>query len=228
MSSLGEYLREAPAPKEKRAIPFPTDVGSALPPVVTPYDEQIRTLVQQLFFARESGLVRNVGFAPAEAPAQTASLCLEVARTLAAAGQYDVGLIDASLGLSPLPDELHLSNPGRAEAPWPLARRLWLVPRHNWWPESGLPPVPDHNLERLREVMTEFDCSILYCAPVSWLTARIGRACDGLVLVLTAGKTRRLVAAQVKDCIGKMHIPLLGSVLVERRFPVPEGLYRNL
>ena len=49
-----------------------------------------------------------------------------------------------------------------------------------------------------------------------------------LVLVLTANKTRRLVAAQIKDQLSKAQVPLLGTVLAERRFPVPKGLYRSL
>jgi len=48
------------------------------------------------------------------------------------------------------------------------------------------------------------------------------------VLVLTANKTRRLVAAQIKDQLSKAQVPLLGTVLAERRFPVPQGLYRSL
>jgi Mrp family chromosome partitioning ATPase len=48
------------------------------------------------------------------------------------------------------------------------------------------------------------------------------------VLVLTANKTRRLVAAQIKDQLSKAQVPLLGTVLTERRFPVPQGLYRSL
>ncbi len=88
--------------------------------------------------------------------------------------------------------------------------------------------MSDQNLSRLRELTTEFDFSILWCAPVSWLTASIGQACDRLVLVLTANKTRRLVAAQIKDQLSKAQVPLLGTVLAERRFPVPQGLYRSL
>jgi Mrp family chromosome partitioning ATPase len=49
-----------------------------------------------------------------------------------------------------------------------------------------------------------------------------------MVLVLTANKTRRLVAAQIKEQLNKSQIALLGTVLVERRFPVPQGLYRSL
>jgi Mrp family chromosome partitioning ATPase len=56
----------------------------------------------------------------------------------------------------------------------------------------------------------------------------MGQACDGLVLVLAANKTRRLVAAQIKDQLRRAQIPLLGTVLAERRFPIPQGLYRSL
>jgi Mrp family chromosome partitioning ATPase len=49
-----------------------------------------------------------------------------------------------------------------------------------------------------------------------------------MALVLTADKTRRLVAAQVKEQFTKAQIPLLGSILAERSFPVPQALYRNL
>jgi Mrp family chromosome partitioning ATPase len=37
-----------------------------------------------------------------------------------------------------------------------------------------------------------------------------------------------MVASQLKDQLRKAQVPLLGTVLAERRFPVPQGLYRNL
>jgi hypothetical protein len=30
------------------------------------------------------------------------------------------------------------------------------------------------------------------------------------------------------DRLGKVGVPLLGTILADRRFPVPEGLYRSL
>jgi Mrp family chromosome partitioning ATPase len=109
-----------------------------------------------------------------------------------------------------------------------MAPRLWLVPRQSWLPASPGQRIPEQSFSRLRELMTEFDFAVLRCPGVSWLTTRIGHACDGLVLVLTANKTRRLVAAQMKNQLKKAHVPLLGTVLQERRLPVPEGLYRRL
>jgi Mrp family chromosome partitioning ATPase len=103
-----------------------------------------------------------------------------------------------------------------------------MVPRQSWLEETCGQRATDHAICKLHELTAEFDFSILWCAPASWLTASIGQACDGLVLVLTANKTRRLVAVQIKDQLNKAQIPLLGTVLAERRFPVPQGLYRSL
>ena len=103
-----------------------------------------------------------------------------------------------------------------------------MVPRQSWLTDDRGMRITDQNLSRLRELTSEFDFSILWCGPVCWHTACIGQTCDGLVLVLTANRTRRLVAAQIKDQLRKAQVPLLGTVLAERRFPVPQGLYRNL
>jgi len=189
-------------------------------------DEQIHSLVQQLFFRRDAAPVRHVGFAPVDSVGQTARLCLDVAKALSGDGRYEVGLIDAGVGEAPLPTQLRLLS--RMSAPWAIAPRLWLAPRESWCPPESKHPASDRNLERLREITGEFDFSILRCPPVSWLAARVSECCDGLVLVITANRTRRLVAAQIKDQLSKNSVPVLGTVLTDRRFPVPEGLYRSL
>jgi len=229
MSTLGELLRENPLAAAVRERPVRAEVcfEEAGSPTESARDEQIHGLVRQLFFSHGGEAVRHVGFTPVDASTQTAALCLQVATALAEEGGYDVGLIDASCDPVLLHQHLQLAVPAGNKSPWPLFSRLWLVPRQSWWQEAGQ-PLSDHNVEQLRELMTEFDFSILYCAPVSWLTARIGQSCDGLVLVLTANKTRRLVAAQIKDYLHKTRVPLLGTILAERRFPVPGGLYRSL
>ena len=199
--------------------------AASLPSV---HDEQIRGLVQQLFFRNEARSVRHVGFAPAEASIATATLCLAVARALAEEGRYDVGLIDADVGAVRLHTQLQIVLPNLADSACPIAPHLWLVRRQAWLPDASGPRVNEQNLSRLRETTAEFDFSILCCAPVSWVTASVGQTCDGLVLVLAAERTRRIVAAQIKDQLSKAHVPLLGSVLAGRRFPVPQGLYRRL
>jgi len=229
VNTLSEILRARPAAAEPHAAPLRAESNAAVAirrgnPI---HEEQIYALVQQLFFGKESGLVRNVGFTPVEASAPTASLCLDVARVLVDEAGYDVGLIDASSDSMLLQHQLQIS-PQNGEVTWPVASRLWLAPRQSWWQQFADKPMTDQDLSRLRDLMTAFDFSVLYCGPISWQTARIGQSCDGLVLVLTANKTRRLVAAQLRDQLSKAHVPLLGTVLAERRFPVPRGLYRSL
>jgi len=230
VNTLRELLVETPPDAERPPTTPITGQAQreAVFPAVSVHDEQIHALVQQLFLRPESRPVRHVGFATIEPATATATLCLEIARALAAEDRYDVGLIDANPDSFPLQTQLQIPPPNRAEATWPIAPRLWMVPRQSWLPDEGGRRLTDQNLSRLRELTTEFDFSILWCAPVSWLTASIGQACDGLVLVLTANKTRRLVAAQIKDQLSKAQVPLLGTVLAERRFPVPQGLYRSL
>ncbi len=230
MNSLLGIFAEAPASaKQPQVTPIREHAQrKAVSSTTSIQDEQIRTLVQQLFFRPESKPVRHVAFVAVEATTETAALCLEVARSLAEEDKYDVGLIDAHSAPSLLQTKLQIASPSRAESTWPMARRLWMVPRQSWLPDEGGQRITEQNLSRLRELTTEFDFSILWCAPVSWLTLSIGQVCDGVVLVLTANKTRRLVAGQIRDQLNQARVPLLGTVLAERRFPVPQGLYRSL
>jgi hypothetical protein len=231
VNTFNELVVECPtAAEQKSATPILAPVQrKAISPASLLHDEQIHALIQQLFFGHEAAAVRHVGFAPMETSTSIATLCLEIATALAEEDRYDVGLIDACLDSPLLQMQLQIPSPNRAETTWLIAPRLWMVPRQSWLPDaSAAARITDQNLSRLRELTAEFDFSILYCAPVSWITASICQACDGLVLVLTANKTRRLVAAQIKDQLAKARVPLLGTVLAERRFPVPQGLYQNL
>lgn len=229
MSTLPEVLVETSAAEQPRVTPIREQTErKAVSLQASVHDEQIYALVQQLFFQSESTLVRHVAFAPVEASTATAALCLEVARVLAEEGRYDVGLIDAHSAPILLQTQLQIPPPNLPLTTWPIGPRLWMVPRLGWLADARGQRVTDQNLWRLRELTAQFDFSILWCAPVSWLTASIGRTCDGLVLVLTANQTRRLVATQIKDQLSRAKVPLLGTVLADRRFPVPQGLYRNL
>jgi len=229
VSILQEILIDTQSAEEPpRATPIREPARRTVSPTASVHDDQIHALVQQLFFADESKAVRHVGFAPIEISTATATLCLEVASALAERRKYDVGLIDAHTESVSLQSLLHLEPPNRAEAAWPVAPRLWMVPRQNWLLNADRQRPTEQDLSRLRELTLEFDFSILWCDPVSWLTTSIARTCDGLVLVLAANRTRRIVAAQAKDLLLQAQVPLLGTILAERRFPVPQGLYRSL
>jgi hypothetical protein len=155
-------------------------------------------------------------------------LCLSIARVLAEDESRTVGLIDTRPGSIALPIDTKGRPSSRRASGREVAPRLWAVPLESWLDGTDSSPVSDQNLYRLRQIASEFDFSLLRCPPTAWLTSRVAQGCDGLVLVLTANKTRRLVAAQMRDQLRSAGIPVLGTVLTGRRFPVPQGLYRNL
>jgi Mrp family chromosome partitioning ATPase len=228
MTTLGLTPEIAPVPEPQRITSIREVAANSVQSRVSgTEEEQIQTLVQQLFFKQGPLLVRHVGFAAIEAQTATSRLCLEVALALAESGSYDVGLIDARLQSAPLHTELNIPAGNRSEASWLIADRLWLAPRRRWLDDNAQ-RVWDPGLTRLRSLTLEFDFSILCFDPVSWLTTRLSQTCQGMVILLTANKTRRLVAAQVQEQLQRARVPLLGTVLVDRRFPIPSRLYRNL
>ncbi len=227
---LGETAASAETPRaasRERAIPSekaPHPVLSRHTPV---HHEQLQSLVQQLFFQRDIGSPRHIGLTAADRSTEIASLCFDVAYLLSEESASDIGLIDASPGSAPLQTQLDVASAETSTNAWPLAPHLWLIPRQRWMAASN-GHMTEQSILRLRKLAGEFDRSILCCPSVSWVTARIGRLCDGLVLVLAAHKTRLLVATQMKNLLREAQVPLLGTVLTERRFPLPHRLYRSL
>jgi Mrp family chromosome partitioning ATPase len=229
MNTLAQLIAEKPAATQPQGVTSIREMadGPVASRVYSVRDEQIQSLVQQLFFRQDPAPVRHVGFAAVGTQSETAELCLDVAVALSETGSHDIGLIDARLQSVPLHTQLQIPGDNHTETSWQIAPRLWLAPRRSWLDDSPQ-GIWDHSLGRLRTTTMEFDFSILCFDPVSWLTAKISQTCNGLVMVLTANKTRRLVAAQMQEQLRRARVPLLGTVLAERRFPIPEGLYRNL
>ena len=51
---------------------------------------------------------------------------------------------------------------------------------------------------------------------------------DGAALIIRASKTRRAAIEAVRNQLQAAEIPLLGAILLDRTFPIPEKLYRLL
>lgn len=229
MSTLAEYLHEPPPTVDElgtRVVSLPA-VTTVSPTLVATEDEQVRALVERLYFRQETPL-RHIAFVAADSDTEIAPLCYAVAGVLAEEGSRDIGLIDASPRSQPLHIPLGIVPGGPFDATWQITTRLWLVPCQNWLDPAESHQASGRSLARLRDLTSEFDCSVVRCAPASWLATRLAQCCDGVVLVLTANKTRRVVATQISQLFQRARLPLLGTVLTARRFLVPERLYRSL
>ena len=231
MSTFVSILAGRPRVTEQpRVTPILEEVREeAVSRIASLRDEQIQALVEQLFFRPDSAPVRYVGFAASEPSTETAQLCLEAARVLAQEGRYDVGLIDANPDAVPLQTQLEVAPTVRPEATWPIAPRLWLVPRQSWLPASPGQRIPEQSFSRLRELTTEFDFAVLRC-PVRLVANDQNRPRLRRTRAGVNGKQN----APPGRCSDERSAPESWTFLCsepfsrERRLPVPEGLYRRL
>ncbi len=108
-----------------------------------------------------------------------------------------------------------------------LSGNLWLLSATAQ--EAG-PPNPASWKSYLGEMRREFEYSIVGAPfPGEWNEATaMARFADGIILVLSAHRTRRIRARYMKNKLEAAQAHILGTVLSDRTFPIPEGIYRRL
>jgi hypothetical protein len=191
--------------------------------------EQVRTLVRRVFFAKETRPIKQVVFSAAEANLDVASICEQVARALAAETSSQVALVSPPYGLE---EARHLgahsgSVKSRARQ---LAPNLWRVAKDDLGDRSKESGTGLRWLSRLAELHNEFEYAVVHGPPaaISSEAALLGQMTDGIILVLGAHSTRKATARKIKDGLQAAQSRILGTVLSERTFPMPERIYRRL
>jgi len=84
--------------------------------------------------------------------------------------------------------------------------------------------------ERIAELRNTFRYVIVHAGPIyrESGTLLISRFTDGIVLFLEANFSRRLSALWVKERLAALSVNVLGVVLNNRGFPIPEEIYKRL
>ena len=202
-------------------------------------EEQIRSLVRQVFFPGWPKPIRQVVFSAVE-PMDIAGICLQVGQALAAQTAGSVCVVEANLraselgnlsmrkGCEPVCGQKgfgSLRNSSRQ-----ISSKLWRVPINVFLGEGENILSPVWLGSRLRELRLEFDYTVLHGPPAGLCSeaALLGHLSDGIVLVLEANSTRRVAAQKVKQTLQATNARLLGTVLNQRTFPIPEGIYKKL
>jgi hypothetical protein len=148
----------------------------------------------------------------------------DLARAVAAM-QVTVALVDSQIPQSP---PVTLKKPAgsvRGTDSWSsfqISERLWNIPLANFL-------EIDHPVARdAADFSAPFDCVVFTSVISDSATPLFCGLCDAAVLLLTAGRTRRNVALRAKQILERVDVKLLGTVLVDRTFPIPESVYRRL
>jgi len=193
--------------------------------------EQIRGLVLRTFFSGGARPVRQVVFSALEQETDVRSLCWRVGETLSRETSGGVAIVGRYPRLiqreTPFePDNKQQNMPLRQSA-MRIRGNLWLVP--DWM--RGDDPITATSLHSfLGEVRSQFEYSIVQGPPAgeSNQTAAMAQLADGIILVLSAQRSRRAAARKVKEMLEAAQARLLGTVLGDRAFPIPEAIYRRL
>jgi hypothetical protein len=196
--------------------------------------QQIHRLVRQIFCEGASRSARQVVFSALEREMDIQAICLRVGEALALETSADVAVVGA------MPDNVgeveayvaHAEcNPRAASnrlrrTAVRLSRNLWLVAAE----------VTEEKRDSsclhifLGELRHEFEYSIVQGQPAgeSSTTTEMAQIADGVVLVVSAERTRRASARKIKEMLDAAQVRLLGAVLSDREFPIPERIYRRL
>ncbi|HME35317.1 MAG TPA: hypothetical protein VKF84_08770 [Candidatus Sulfotelmatobacter sp.] len=196
--------------------------------------EQIRGLVRTVFFSNVERPVRQVVFSALDAETDVKSICRKVGEALATetvsnvavVGEYPQVLPDAEMYQEMIGRPAgHASTLRRAASR--VRRNLWLVPAAEREGDKGATASLHSYLGEMRK---EFEYSIVAGPPAGESNEALAMAqfADGIILVLSAHHTRRITARKIEGMLEAAQAHILGTVLCDRMFPIPEGIYRRL
>lgn len=200
--------------------------------------EQVCGLVRQIFCSGRPPAVRQVVISAVDMEVEVAPICAEIAEVLAEQLGAKVCLVEANWR-TPSLERFYgrnrndgLSAPGTADAMRKSSRQVsphvWLASWDVLLEENGFSSLWLRS--QLGELRYQFEYAVLHAPPAGAYseTALLGQLTDGVILVLAAHLTKRAAAQETKRALQNAHARLLGAILSERTFPIPERIYRKL
>jgi len=226
MSVSAELWRIAAATQAADAGPIPApQPGIAMNSNLR---NPLASLVRQVFFPAATLKRRHILFLAADEETRALELCESAALALAELTANGVAVVGGAL----LPPEAKKPPHSIAEASFwrthafPLSERVWRLPAWLFCDRIG-----QQNSDHRRppsEFLNVFDYFLFAARPGSGELPVFCGVCDAAVLVVTANRTRRDSAISARDQLARYKVPLLGAVLNDRVFEIPEAIYRRL
>jgi len=221
------------------STPLPETSGAVTLETSGAIKDEIAKLVQKLFLSSQGP--RRVVFAGTEASSGCSWMCARVAEGLASQGRGTVCVVDSNLRSPGLHQQFGAENHyGLSDAllgNGPIREYVHRWSRNLWFmscgafAEAGLTMLgSDRMRSRLAELQTAFDYVLIDAAPLNTCNDAVvmGGLSDGIVLMLKANSSRRETARKAMHDLQSANVRVLGAVLNERTFPIPEGLYKRL
>lgn len=237
MSQNFELLSQLEAEFQfRRAIP--RDVSEPVKPFIvvddTERSQQLLTLAQRVFLSSDVNASREVVLCGVDQDNSSSEICLSLGKILARQSKRPVCMADANAHSPrllrrleedrqlPLPDQDHCCE---------IEPQLWVCDLVASSSTQG------HGItsgDQIRELFARLKSRfefILIDAPganTRGEAALLAQQVDGAILIIEANATRKASALQAKHRLEANNVRLLGSVLNNRIYDIPEKLYRRL
>jgi len=132
--------------------------------------------------------------------------------------------------LEVLGDGLMQAGPIRGLARQVSTDNLWLLSCGPRSINGGTPAAIDQLGVRLRELRENFDYVLIHAAAADKYSdaAILAGLSDGLILVVEANSTSREAVQRTRQSLEDANVVLLGAVLNNRTFPIPQAIYSRL
>jgi capsular exopolysaccharide synthesis family protein len=203
--------------------------------------DELTKLVQRLFLATGADTSRIVVVTSIEAGSGSSWISARMAEILASQIAASVCVVDANLAAPGLHQQFQVENHhGLSDAlrdSGPVRQFVRRVRQNLWLLSCGAESSEGQTLvgsdrmqRRIVELRQEFDY-VLVDAPALNTSndgVMLGCAADGLLLVLKANSSRRETARKAMHELERAKIRVLGAVLNQRTFPIPQGIYDRL
>ena len=200
--------------------------------------EQISSLVRRVFLQGFPHPMKHVVFTAVESDHNIAPICQKVGDALGAQVPGAICLVDAGPGSSRLTTACdHLGRLPSAtvakcvkDRTTRLSVNVWLLQAADFLSTREKECSASWLRHRLSELRREFDYTVIHAPAVATfsLTSLLAHLSDGVVLVLNAERTRRIAAQHARDVLHAAQARLIGTVLDQRQFPIPQAVYRRL
>jgi hypothetical protein len=204
--------------------------------------EEVTKLVHRLFLSGVAEGPRHVVFSGTELANGCTWMCVRAAEILASQVGNSVCIVDCNLSSPSLHQQFGVENhyglsdalvgegPIRQYARQLSRQNLWLVSCGAATGDSQQLLASGRMRARISELRAEFDYVLLDVAPMNTSnhTMMFGSLLDGVVLVIKANTTRRDSAREAVQQLRASNVRVLGVVMNQRTFPIPESIYKRL
>lgn len=217
------------------------DPREARPRVVTanhnflhdPPSENLLQLAQMVFLSGSTTTPHVVVVAGVDEENDASQIALGLGRALSLRSDLTVCLVDGDPRARRLSKAFDIPRGSTSSEGHRVqcAPRLWIADTNVLAPADDVIQPPLEFLKRtIADLRNTFDFVLIYAPGINaqGCTTKLAQLADATILVLEASITRMQAARRAKEMLESVNVRLLGTVLSNRKYPIPELLYRRL